>query len=210
MMNNVIKNERGSTLIEVISVIIVTVVMISSAVYGIVAFYKSYRRISDFVALQQEAMEMMVTIQNGIDTDEFVDANFMGVANAKSLKIINYSSYLNKGDGVEVTPPKSSPIETNDKMVFILENGVVNAYWTYRGRSVGPHRVFPSEQYEHLIDIVEFSVSDPTRGIGFAMGQNLGIIQVNLEARVRLNDNPRPSQQEFRSIHFRTLMARKV
>jgi len=82
-MNNVIKNERGSTLIEVISVIIVTVVMISSAVYGIVAFYKSYRRISDFVALQQEAMEMMVTIQNGIDTDEFVDANFMGVANAK-------------------------------------------------------------------------------------------------------------------------------
>lgn len=210
MMNNLIKNERGSTLIEVISVMVITVVLISSAVYGVVAFYKSYRNISDFVALQQEAMEMMVTIQNGIDTDELAAANFMGVANAKSLRIINYSSFLNKGDGVEIIPPKSSSVETNDKMQFILENGVVNAYWTYKGRSVGPHRVFPSEQYEDLIEIDEFAVSDPTRGMGFSMGQNLGIIQINLEARVRLSDNPRPSQREFRSIHFRTLMARKV
>lgn len=209
-MINVIKNERGTSLIEVVSVMVITIVIISAALYGVVAFYKSYRRISDFVGLQQEAMELMVTMQNGIDTDEGYAANFMGIANSRSMRITNYSSFLNKGNGVELVPPRSSPIESNDRMLFVYENNVINAYWTYRGRHVGPYRLFPSEQYEDVVEIVDFGVSDPTRGVGLAVKENLGLIQINLEARVRMNDSPRPSQREYRSIHFRTLMARKV
>lgn len=209
-MNKILRSERGASLIELISIIVVTSVIIIAAMVGVVAFYKSYRRISDFVAIQQEAMEMLVTMQNGIDAEGGEDANFMGIANAKSMRIINYSSFLNKGDGVELVPPKFTPSEQNDTMQFFKEGDVINAYWTYKGRSVGPYRLFPSEQYEDIVEIVDFYVSDPTRGDMFFSDRNLGIVEVNIEARVRLNDHPRPSQREYRSIHFKTLMARKA
>lgn len=208
-MINIFKNERGATLIEVISVMLATTVLIVAATFGIIAFFKSYRQLSAFVALQQEAMETIVTIQNGIDVEPGDQARFMGVANAKSLRIINYSSYLNKGDGIEIRPPTFEPVEAGDYLRVVKENNEINAYYSYHGRYVGPVRLFPSKEYEDIVEIKEFAITDPNRNYAIIPTTELGIIGVELEARVLLRGSESPSKRKYRSIKFRTLLAMK-
>jgi Tfp pilus assembly protein PilV len=49
MMTNILRNEKGTSLIEVISVVLMSTILIAVSAVGVIAFFKSYNSIDSYV-----------------------------------------------------------------------------------------------------------------------------------------------------------------
>ena len=220
-----IKNQKGFTLIEVISVVLISTILIAVSFAGIMAFFKSYNQINSYLDMQQGMMECMQMIRYGLrmpvrnanlETLENYNPRrgvFWGVTNAKTIEILNYNTFLQFGDGLKITPSYLEAVsQGNDHLRFYLDRGAIRATYVYKGSSSSsPLYIFPREKDKDKIEVTAFKISNENKGAYFRLLEDdpISLIGVEIEARVLIKDDPVPYKREYRTVNYKTTIAKK-
>lgn len=209
-MFKILKRNAGVSLIELISVMVISTILIVISAVGVSAFYKRYKITSDYIALQTEAMACLQTIRNGYGFNR--GENFFGVANARKLEIIGM--LWGVGSGVRITPPSST--NRDDWVSFYLDEGVIRMNYVYNGIGANrPQFIFPREAETDKIQVTRFVVSDANAFgeilslDGFGSNDRPTLLHIELDARVKIRDGVRPAPDEYKTISYSTYMVKK-
>jgi len=181
---------------------------------GVSVFYKRYKVVSDYIALQSDAMACLQTIRNGYGFNR--GEEFYGVANARQLKIIGISNTWGGGSGIRILPPAAKDYQKNDWVEFYLENGVIRMNYVYNGVQVDtPQYIFPSREMMDKIQVTRFAVSDANISGGILPVESFGpediptLLKVELDARVKIREGVHPAPDEYKTISYSTYMVKK-
>jgi len=212
-MFGTLKNERGTTLIEIIVVMLISTLLILVSAIAISAFFRRYKVINSFIDLQKGALECISTIRDGYPMNR--GEQFYGVANARSMQITGTSDSWNAGSGIKIFPPIYADFQNNDMVHFYLESGVIKVNYIYNGIQVNtPQHLFPTRDMQDVMQVTRFTVADANATgsilpLSEVVDTELRIIEINMEARVKVKDAPLPNQIEYKTINYRTYMVRK-
>lgn len=225
MMTNILRNEKGTSLIEVISVVLMSTILIAVSAVGVIAFFKSYNSIDSYVSLQQGVMETFHLMRYGMRmpaqerhliTNQNYDPahrQFWGISNAKEITIPDFQPFLGYGSRVRVTP--STPEYTNqggDYLEYYLDDGAIRASYIYRGSRVpAPLNIFPKRSEADKVEVVSFKVSNENKDQYYRMIEDnqLALIGLEIEARVMIKDDPLPYKREYQTVRYKTTVAKK-
>lgn len=209
-----LKRNDGFTLIELIVVLVLSTLLIMVSAVGISTFFKRFKVITDFIALQTDAMACLQTIRNGYAFGG--GEEFYGVANARQLTITGNTNVGGVGSGIHILPPTSKDYQSSDWVEYYLDHGVIKMNYIYNGIQVDtPQYIFPPRELVDKIQVTRFAVSDAnaTGAIlpveSFAPEDIPTLLKVELEARVLVRKNERPKPNEYKTISYSTYMVKK-
>ena len=212
-MMKILKNNRGFTLIEMISVMALATVLIFVSGMVISVYFRRYKELNDYIDLQTEAMKCLDTIRNGYalgDGDQFY-----GVVNSTKLELTGSAQTWNQATGIKAYPPTGSLIQGNDFIHFYLDRGVIKVRYAYNGmQSSSAKDLFPIRSQQDKMQVTKFAVSDANAGgsllpFDALKTEDLAIIKVNLQARVLVRDAALPRNKVYKTVDFTTYMVRK-
>lgn len=207
------RNEHGFTLIELISVMAISVVLILVSASVLSTFYRRYKTLNDVLDLQKGAMKCLNVIKNGYPLGR--GEQFYGVANAKSLEITGTGSSWTAGSGIKVYPPTYADFQRNDMVHFYLEDNAIKVKYIYNGVEVNTADfLFPERKDRERIKVTKFEVTNPNHAgqmihLNDIVDKDLHIIEVKLEAQILIRNNPLASKREYRTVDFQTYMVMK-
>lgn len=210
-MRKVLKQNSGSTLIELITVMVISTLLIMASAAAISTFYRRYKFINEFVDLQKGAMEALMIIRNGYAMNR--GEQFYGVANAKKCEIVGTSEQWGAGNGIKIYPPSKTDLQGNDWITFYRDGKSLRVNYMYNGVQVdSPQYLFPPRQLWDRMEVTKFIVSDAnsTGGLLPVTDDNKNtIFRVELEARVKVKDAEQANEIEYKSVSYKTYMVRK-
>jgi len=205
-------NQRGVSLVEVIAVMLIIVIMIVISAGGIALFFRKYNELKAYAELQADGLEVINYIKNGIPvgSQEIRRANngemqfirpkeYFGVNNAISIRFLQAPYGASQANGIRVVPIEtSSIIAPTDFADFYLYDGTIRCNWRYRGiAQAAPVTLFPKtgkRDYMFLDQITFRRINTDAE---------IWALEVSLKARVKVGP------KQYKSIHYRTKMARK-
>ncbi|PKN72748.1 MAG: prepilin-type cleavage/methylation domain-containing protein [Candidatus Cloacimonetes bacterium HGW-Cloacimonetes-3] len=201
-----LKSQKGFTLIELISVGIISSLLIVIAGVGLSVFFSKYQEINAFVELQKDALECLNYLKNGYNVGSGGYIQFNGVASAKALEITGRTDEAGKGNGLKITPPFMEEFP-NDFVHFYLQDKIIRVNYMYNGVQVNtPLYLFPKRAERSRVTIESFKVSDANAYSALFVNkidEPLCAVNVELKAKVETSKN------KFRYINFNTVMAMK-
>ena len=205
-------NQRGVSLVEVIAVMLIIVIMIVISAGGIALFFRKYNELKAYAEVQADGLEVINYIKNGIPvgSQEIRRANngemqfirpkeYFGVNNAISIRFLQAPYGASQANGIRVVPIEtSSIIAPTDFADFYLYDGTIRCNWRYRGiAQAAPVTLFPKtgkRDYMFLDQITFRRINTDAE---------IWALEVSLKARVKVGP------KQYKSIHYRTKMARK-
>lgn len=208
-----LKNNRGMSLIELITVMLISTILIMVSGVAISAFFRRYKVINEFLELQQGAMECLETIRSGYSLNR--GEQFYGVANAKTMELVGSADIWNAGTGIKIYPPTYADYQKNDMIQFYLDEGAIKVSYIYNGIQVNsPQYLFPSRDMRDKIRVTKFSVANANAGgailnLNDTADNQLRILEIVMEARIKVKDAPLPNQIQYKTINYRTYMVKK-
>lgn len=207
-----LSNHRGVTLVEVIAVMLIIVIMIVIAAGGIALFFRKYNELKAYAELQADGLEVLNYIKNGIpvgsrevrrmDNGEIqfiAPQEYYGVNNAITIRFLQAPYGASQANGIRVVPIETDNIiAPSDFADFYLYDGTIRCNWRYKGiAQASPVALFPKigkRDYMFLDQITFRRVNTDTE---------VAALEVSLKARVKVGP------KQFKSIHYRTKMAKK-
>jgi len=221
-MISILRNEKGVTLIELISVVLISTVLIAVSAVGVIAFYNSYNKISSYISLQQGVtetlhlirygMRMPATDSNLLGVQEYNPAEdqFWGISNAKEIELSNFQSFMGYSDRIKMIPAAS--IHGNDYLEYYLDSGTIRATYIYKGNRVpSPLYIFPKKKDADLVEVTSFKITNENDGLYFRLLENnpVTLVGIEIEARVLLKDDPLPYKREYQTVKYKSTIAKK-
>jgi prepilin-type N-terminal cleavage/methylation domain-containing protein len=199
-------NQKGFTLVEIISVLVISTLLISVAGVGLSVFFSKYQELNDYVELQKDAMEFLNYLKNGVNVGSGSYIQFNGIASARKLEITGRTEDAGVGNGIRITPPSRAEFP-NDFMHIYLREGVIRADYMYNGVQVNtPAYLFPKRALRNKVKIESFKIGDANAGnaiFAYKPDEGLCIVNVQLKAKVET------SKERFLTVDFKTVMAMK-
>jgi len=206
MIKKLLGNQQGFTLVEVISVLVISTLLILVAAVGLSVFFGKYQELNAYVELQKDGAEFLNYLKNGYNVGSGNNIQFNGIASATALEITGRTEDAGKGNGIKITPPRREEFP-NDFIHFYLYEGVIRANYMYNGIQVNtPAYVFPKRALRDKIKIESFKIGDANAYnaiFPYKENEKLCVVDVELKAKVIINKNT------TRSIHYKTVMAMK-
>jgi len=188
--------QRGVTLIEVIVVMAISTILIMIAGLGIGTFLRKYKELSAWAELQNDAMECLNTIKNGVPVGQSRNLEYYGVTNAMKLELPNTIS--NTAQSIMITPPANSSSQENDFANFYLYDGAIRCRYRFYGvQTPAPIYLFPKQENLETMSIDKFQITK------INSGKDVLAIQVELNARVKTG------RDSYRQVKFKTKMVKK-
>jgi len=210
----ILKKNNGITLIELITVLVISTVLILVSALGVSVFYRRYKIVSDFTELQAQGMACLQTIRNGYGFNR--GEEFYGVANARRLEITGGSDQWGSGSGIKILPPAARDYQANDWVEFYLDGTAIRMNYVYNGIQVDtPQYIFPKRDEQDKIQVTRFQVSDANAGSAILPVDSLdeasrpALLLVELDARVKIRDGVHPEPNEYKTISYSTYMVKK-
>jgi prepilin-type N-terminal cleavage/methylation domain-containing protein len=175
------KNSNGFSLIELISVIAVVALLTAVAASGIGIFFTKFKELTLYADLQQDLLDLMMQMKNGVPIGTGNNALLMGVASATTLSFPAGAS-TNGSSSTLLCDTSVSGIVGHeyDFITFMWDqyNGTVNMRYKYGQDSPSnPVRLFPVNHPK------EVRVTDMK--FKFLPHTNLSVVQVSIEAEVK-------------------------
>lgn len=203
---SLLMRNNGFTLIEVISVLLISSMLIVIAGVGLSVFFSKYQEINAYVELQAEAMEFINYLKYGYSVGSGSYTQFNGVASARAMEITGRSDEAGKGNGLKITPPSREEFP-HDFIHFYLHEGVIRADYMYNGVQVNyPLYIFPKRAEQDRIIIEQFKIGDANENnalFPYKLDEPLCVVSVELKASVKT------AKDRYRTVHFNTTMAMK-
>jgi len=194
--SSILAQQSGFTLIELIVVMTISVLLLLISGLGIGTFFRTYKELTAWTKLQQDALNCLNIIKNGVPVGMGTDIEYIGVVNAVTMELTNTTT--NVATGLKVTPPSALDIYKFDNAHFYLYNGAVRCTYVHHGvQAASPLYVFPKEEDldDIIIDKFLFTKVNPE--------QNVYVVQVELDARIKTGAD------RYRMVKFKTKMAKK-
>ncbi|HOD60346.1 MAG TPA: prepilin-type N-terminal cleavage/methylation domain-containing protein [Candidatus Syntrophosphaera sp.] len=194
--SSILAQQSGFTLIELIVVMTISVLLLLISGLGIGTFFRTYKELTAWTKLQQDALNCLNIIKNGVPVGMGTDVEYIGVVNAVTMELTNTTT--NVATGLKVTPPSALDIYKFDNAHFYLYNGAVRCTYVHHGvQAASPLYVFPKEEDldDIIIDKFLFTKVNPE--------QNVYVVQVELDARIKTGAD------RYRMVKFKTKMAKK-
>ncbi|GAB1365296.1 hypothetical protein MASR1M36_01670 [Candidatus Cloacimonadaceae bacterium] len=206
MNTQISNNQKGFTLIEMISVLLISTLLILVAGVGLSVFFGKYQELNAYVELQKDTTEFLSFIKNGYNVGSGNNIQFNGVVNARALEITGRTNEAGKGNGIKIIPPLREEYP-NDFMHFYLQEGIIRANYMYNGVQVNsPAFIFPKRALKEKVKIIEFKVGDANAYnalFPYKPDEKLCVVTVEIKAKVET------SAKKFRNVSFSTVMAMK-
>ncbi|MCB5245233.1 MAG: prepilin-type N-terminal cleavage/methylation domain-containing protein [Candidatus Cloacimonadaceae bacterium] len=193
---SILAQQSGFTLIELIVVMVISVLLLLISGLGIGTFFRTYKELTAWTKLQQDALNCLNLIKNGVPVGPGSQMEYIGVTNAVTMELTNTTT--NVSTGLKITPPSSYDIYKNDYAHFYLYDGAVRCTYIYHGvQAASPLYIFPAKEDldDIIIDKFKFTKVNPE--------QNVYVVQVELDARVKTGAD------RYRMVKFKTKMAKK-
>jgi prepilin-type N-terminal cleavage/methylation domain-containing protein len=196
-MKKQILNEKGFTLIEVISVVTISTLLILISAVGLSVYFAKYKELNTWVELQKDALACINTIKTGVSVGDPVNGEFYGVANAKRLEIMGGIFNADSGSGITCYPPIADVSQNIDRAQFYFDGRAIRVNYVYKGVALAaPKYLFPEEGALDRIEITNFKVTRLNQSIETI------VIQVDLSARTEIREGI------FKEVNFSTIMGR--
>ncbi|MGC9361579.1 MAG: type IV pilus modification PilV family protein [Candidatus Syntrophosphaera sp.] len=196
MKKSILGKQRGVSLVEVISVMLISTMLIVIAGLGIGAFFKKYKELNAWAELQKDALECLDMIKNGVAVGSGNNIEYYGVTNAMQLRLTNTTT--NTSSSIRITPPSPQGLETTDYAHFYLYDGVVRCTYVHHGiQAASPLYVFPKRENTERMTVEKFEITKINEE------NDLLAIRVELFAKVETGTD------QYRSVRFRTKMVKK-
>ncbi|MCB5252537.1 MAG: hypothetical protein RBR69_02900 [Candidatus Cloacimonadaceae bacterium] len=224
-MNKMLRNEDGFTLVELVSVILLSTILIAVSAVGVIAFFKAHDRINKYVSVQQGVMEtfnlirhgmrMPATQQNLLGLADYSSQfkQFIGATSAKEITVPDYSTFLGYGSRLRLTPSNiTEATQFNDYLEYYLDDGVIRATYIYRGSRISPPLyVFPKQSDRDIVEVTRFRISNENSGIYYRPIENdaLTLIGVEIEAKLLIKDDPVPYKREYKTVKLKSIISKK-
>jgi prepilin-type N-terminal cleavage/methylation domain-containing protein len=206
MNTQISNNQKGFTLIEMISVLLISTLLILVAGVGLSVFFGKYQELNAYVELQKDTTEFLSFIKTGYNVGSGNNIQFNGVVNARALEITGRTNEAGKGNGIKIIPPLREEYP-NDFMHFYLQEGIIRANYMYNGVQVySPAFIFPKRALKEKVKIIEFKVGDANAYnalFPYKPDEKLCVVTVEIKAKVET------SAKKFRNVSFSTVMAMK-
>lgn len=198
-LRRTLSNQSGVTLIELITVMSISGLLILVSAVGLSVFFTKYRELNTWVELQADALNCINTIKMGVPVGTNQDVQYYGVTNAKKLELMGALYGSTSGTGIQCTPPILTSAQAIDKAQYYYDGRAVRVNYVYKGVQVpAPLYLFPKQEKLDTIQITNFRIYKENTG------QELYAIRVELSARIRI------SNTKFKSVSFKTQIARNV
>lgn len=193
---NILTRQRGVTLIEILVVIIISSMLIVIAALGIGAFFRKYKELSAWSVLQQEGLDCLNTIKNGIGVGNVPDVEYYGVINALKLQLTNTTTTT--AQGLKITPPTEAGLETPDYAHFYFYDGAVRCRYVHHGiQAASPLYIFPKQESLGKIKVEKFQVTK--------VNPENDVLAVRVELKARIETR----KDEYKYINYKTIMVKK-
>ncbi|MDD3235152.1 MAG: prepilin-type N-terminal cleavage/methylation domain-containing protein [Candidatus Cloacimonetes bacterium] len=203
---SLLHSPKGFTLIELITVMIISTLLIVIAGVGLSVFFAKYQEINAYVELQKDAMEFLNYLKNGYNVGSGNRIQFNGIVNAKAIELTGRTYETGKYSGIKILPPLKEEFP-HDFMHFYLQDKVIRVNYMFDGVQVNvPGYVFPKRSQIGNVVIESFKISDANAyNVLFVDNgkEPLCVVNVELKAKVKTSKN------KFRYVHFNTVMATK-
>lgn len=205
-IGNQLRSNKGFTLVEIISVLVISTLLIVIAGVGLSVFFGSYQELNAYVELQKDTMEFLNYLKNGYNVGSGSFIQFNGIASAMALEITGRSDESGKGNGIKIRPPAREEYP-NDFMHFYLQDGIIRADYMFNGTQVNsPVFLFPKRALADKVTIETFKIGDANANNAiFAAKENEALCVVNVEIKATVQT----SEDKFRTVIFKTVMAMK-
>ncbi|MDD2228396.1 MAG: prepilin-type N-terminal cleavage/methylation domain-containing protein [Candidatus Cloacimonetes bacterium] len=201
-----LRSSKGFTLVELITVMIISTLLIVIAGVGLSVFFAKYQEINAYVELQKDAMEFLNYLKNGYNVGSGNHIQFNGIINAKAITITGRTNEAGTGNGIRISPPLKEEYP-HDFMHFYLQDKVIRVNYMFNGVQVNtPAYMFPKRSETDNVIIESFKISDANAyNVLFdnIIGEPLCVVNVDLKAKVKTAKN------KFSYVHFHTVMATK-
>jgi prepilin-type N-terminal cleavage/methylation domain-containing protein len=203
---SIVGNQKGFTLTELLSVVVISTLLIVIAGVGLSVFFAKYQEINAFVDLQKDSIEFLNYLKNGYNVGTGNLLQFNGVASAKGLEITGRTYDLGVGTGLRIIPPFREEYPY-DFIHFYLREGAIRVNYMYNGVQVNyPLYLFPKRSELDRIKIESFKVSDANAYNAIfvnKVNEPLCVVNIELKASVKTAKN------KYRYVSYKTTMAMK-
>jgi len=192
------KSEAGFSLVEIITVTLLMTMLITSAAIGLSVFFGKIHELTRWIELQEDAMECINSIKNGVSVGSGINQQYYGVANSRTMKFFS-SGFGGSGGSSKLVcyPPSSSEYYSNDNVEFYFDGTFVRYRTVYAGSSSSNMYLFPERSKKDYIKITQFNMTK------YNHGDDVKVIRLVLNARIETGED------KYRYIRFSTLMANR-
>ena len=198
-LKRTLSNQSGVTLIELITVLSISGLLILVSAVGLSVFFSKYRELNTWVELQADALNCINTIKMGVPVGTNQDVQYYGVTNAKKLELMGAVFGATSGNGIQCTPPILTSAQSIDKAQYYYDGRAVRVNYVYKGVQVAsPLYLFPKQEKLDQIQIQNFRIYKENSG------EELYAIRVELSARMKI------SHDKYKTVTFKTQFARNL
>ncbi|MCB5277972.1 MAG: prepilin-type N-terminal cleavage/methylation domain-containing protein [Candidatus Cloacimonetes bacterium] len=220
----IVNNNKGTTLIEILVVVIISTVLIAISAVGIIAFYNSYNRMKAYVDLQQGVMKSINMMRNGVlmpasdgnlmGIDDYSSSinEFWGASSALRLDIPNYNPFYGWGTRLRIYPVVYTQQQNNDFLEYYIDQGVIRATYSYNGVNLSsPLYIFPEREERDKIEVTSLKFIDANKSPYYrrAEDESFPLIGIEISARALVKDNPNANKREYKEVTYKTYVAQK-
>ncbi|MCD4829547.1 MAG: hypothetical protein K8R90_09000 [Candidatus Cloacimonetes bacterium] len=194
---NLLKDSRGTTMIELIVVIAVAGFLAFMAGVGVVIFFAKWEELNLYSDLQIDAFNTVYKMKHGINVEGDYGADFMGIASADSISFTNQSgSGGNTFSRIRCFQSTGEALHTFDYVDFWWDawEGNIKTYYRYVDTPPRPIVLFP---IEHKDDI------RVTR-LTFSRAGSSHVVKIVLEAQITIGED------KVRKVKFTTRVANDI
>jgi prepilin-type N-terminal cleavage/methylation domain-containing protein len=190
-------NARGFSMVELISVMAVVALLTAVAAYGISIFFYKFKALTAYADLQQDAMEVLMQMKNGVPIGSSSNAMLLGVASSTTITFPPGISENGISHDITCTSPNISEGSghTNDYVRFYWDqyDGTINLRYQYGLESPSnPIVIFPTN-HKDAVRVTNLTFT-------YMPGTARNVIRVILEAEIRI------TKKEVRRVHYETYM----
>lgn len=211
---DIVCNQRGVSLVEVIVVMVIIVVMVMISGSGVAVFFRKYEELKKYAELQNDAIELLNYIKFGIPMGDEGTAlsqtglgdyqfrnpkEYYGVNNAITIEFMNAPYGARQSNSIRVIPILTDKhVPPSDYAEFYYYNGTVRCRRSYKGTGTSsPLVLFPKtgkRDYITLDSILFKQINN---------GSNIAVLDVTLKASVQIGP------KTYKRLNFRTQMVKK-
>ena len=196
-LKRILTNQKGVTLIELISVMSISLMLILISAVGLSVFFSKYRELNTWVEMQRDAMNCLSTMKMGVPVGTQRETEYYGITNARKLRLMGALYGSGTGTGITCFPPITDMSQAIDKSQFYFDGKAVRVNYVYRGVQIGsPQYLFPSRDNLDIVELQNFKITQENSGT------EVMVVRVDLTARVKLGP------KKYRIISFSTRMSR--
>ncbi|MCB5230536.1 MAG: prepilin-type N-terminal cleavage/methylation domain-containing protein [Candidatus Cloacimonas sp.] len=184
-----LKNQKGFTLTEILSAIVVSLLLVGMAAITLLTFFGKFKELSYYAQLQQDAFDAVETIKYGYPFQGVNEYLFLGVANANSVQLEGPGgSWASTFNSLTCIPDRSEQGHSND---------YVRYYYDQRTQSImvqglygvvfKQEQVFPTRNQD-MIRVTQFRVSSMTGN------SNPRLLTIEIDAELDLTGKQQQEQ----------------